>query len=132
MHETERGRDAPGQQRSAEQGSGQEQAEAQRNDVQPCVVPKWMRQGLHDLCQPLTAMECRLYLTQMDDGAGQEAELREAELRAAIVDVMTECRRMTHLLRAMQERLHEAESPEAAETDGRIRWRTDGSGEGNG
>ena len=31
----------------------------------------WIREALHDLCQPLTALECRLYLGTMGEGGGE-------------------------------------------------------------
>jgi hypothetical protein len=74
---------------------------------------KWMRVALHDLCQPLTALECCLYVGTMDiDGEPPaEDDLRET-IRAALV----ECERMMSRVRAMQERLHE---DDGAETDQR-------------
>ncbi len=64
----------------------------------------WMRVALHDLCQPLTALECCLYVSTMDiDGERPNVEdLREA-IRAALV----ECERMMSRVRVMQEKLHE-------------------------
>ena len=105
MHRTE-----PGEHGQAQRETSHRAGSPERQDGQPEVVPEWMRKGLHDLCQPLTAMECRLYLTQMDGQHSSAGPAVEAELRAAIQDAMTECRRMMHLLREMQERLHEAEA----------------------
>lgn len=65
---------------------------------------KWMRVALHDLCQPLTALECCLYVGTMDiDGERPAEDDLHETIRAALV----ECQRMMSRVRAMQERLHE-------------------------
>jgi signal transduction histidine kinase len=66
-----------------------------------------MRRLLHDLCQPLTALECLLYLSSL----ARPQEMTEGEetlaLRRTIDDGMVECRRMFSLVRSMQEQLTE-------------------------
>ena len=52
---------------------------------------------LHGLCQPLTVLQCRLALGQMDGGA-------EA-MREALAAGLTECTRLTQSVVAMREML---------------------------
>ena len=59
--------------------------------------PEWLRDALHDLCQPLTALECRLFL-----GLSQQGE---AEMRTAIKEAMVQCERLIDGVRGMQIRL---------------------------
>ena len=63
-----------------------------------------MESALHDLCQPLTALQCRLFLTTLG-GGGQNA----AELERAVADALRQCDRAIGLVRAMQERMLETE-----------------------
>ncbi len=63
----------------------------------------WIRRALHDLCQPLTALECRLYLGTMGE-AGREATADE--MRQTIVEGLVECERLMAQVRVMQDRLH--------------------------
>lgn len=63
--------------------------------------------GLHDLCQPLTAIECRLSIALMDldgvaDSRGCAVEAIPA-LRLALEESLTQCRRMMPLMRAVQD-----------------------------
>ena len=58
----------------------------------------YMRKALHDLCQPLTALECRLYLSH----AGYSDS---SEMKKAIAEGLQQCERMMAQVRAMQERL---------------------------
>jgi hypothetical protein len=53
--------------------------------------------GLHDLCQPLTTLQCRLEVGLMD--ATPEA------LTDAIRDALQECSRMNRDIRILQDRL---------------------------
>ena len=62
---------------------------------------EWMRQALHDLSQPLTAMECRLYLGVMS------GEPEAAELVETIRESLVECERLMARVRAMQDHLNE-------------------------
>ena len=63
----------------------------------PNVDREWIKDALHDLCQPLTALECRLFL-----GLG---ETGEAEMRAAMKEAMAQCERLIDGVRGMQVRL---------------------------
>lgn len=63
---------------------------------------KWMKDALHDLCQPLTALECRLYLGSIGYGGGAEAE----EMRTAMREGLLQCERMITQVRGMQDRLN--------------------------
>ncbi len=58
---------------------------------------EWIRVALHDLCQPLTALECRLFL-----GLG---ETDETAMRAAMKEAMLQCERLIDGVRGMQVRL---------------------------
>ena len=60
----------------------------------------WMRKALHDLAQPLTALECRLFLSTLEQDCGVD------ELRQAIAEALVQCQRMIGEVRAMQDRLH--------------------------
>ncbi len=63
----------------------------------------WIREALHDLCQPLTALECRLYLGTMGEGGG---EATADDMRQTIVEGLAECERLMAQVRMMQDRLH--------------------------
>jgi hypothetical protein len=73
----------------------------------------WIRVALHDLCQPLTALECRLYLATLEaEDLPEPHSLASAELRIlreAVRDALLECERMMVLVREMQERLNQKE-----------------------
>lgn len=58
---------------------------------------QWVSDALHDLCQPLTALECRLVLG-LRDGS-------EDEMRVALKESMLQCERLIDGVRAMQVRL---------------------------
>jgi hypothetical protein len=66
-------------------------------------APAWMRKALHDLCQPLTALECQLYLAMLD--MESEGQRGVAQQRATIEFGMHECSRMMAVIRTMQERM---------------------------
>lgn len=57
----------------------------------------WVSEALHELCQPLTALECRLFL-------GLRESSEEAML-AALKESMIQCERLIDGVRAMQIRL---------------------------
>ncbi len=59
--------------------------------------PEWMRDALHDLCQPLTALECRLFLGLREQD--------ETEMRVAMKEAMVQCERLIDGVRGMQVRL---------------------------
>jgi signal transduction histidine kinase len=71
-----------------------------------------MRQDLHDLCQPLTALQCRLEMAKMHD----EPEL----LRDVLKDSLGETYRMFAAIALMRERLlseQERQQLQAAKTE---------------
>jgi len=64
----------------------------------------WLRAALHDLCQPLTALECGLYIgTISPDGIRAP---RAEELMATITAALAQCERMTLKVRAIQSRMN--------------------------
>ena len=63
---------------------------------------EWMENSLHDLCQPLTALQCRLFLATLANG--QE---RAREMEQAVADALKQCDRAIGLVRGMQERVLE-------------------------
>ena len=66
-------------------------------------APAWMRTALHDLCQPLTALECQLYIALLDMEA--EGQRGAAQERATIEFGLHECNRMMTVIRAIQARM---------------------------
>lgn len=64
---------------------------------------EWMREALHDLTQPLTALECGLFIGTMSPD-GIRAPNAE-ELLGAILQALEQCERVTNQLRAIQERV---------------------------
>ncbi len=65
---------------------------------------EWMRKALHDLCQPLTALDCLLYLNSLPDADAGDVK-DSAALQRAIHDAMVECSKMMELVRSMQARI---------------------------
>ena len=76
----------------------------------------WMRRALHDLSQPLTALECGLYLGTMSPD-GTRASTHE-ELLKTILEALVQAERVISQVRAMQERLNDNQQ-QAMETRGR-------------
>ncbi len=66
----------------------------------------WLRTTLHDLCQPLMALECLLYVNRE---AVADEPLEASLLRRVMDEGLVECGRMLVLVRAMQRRLVEDE-----------------------
>ena len=65
---------------------------------------EWMRKALHDLCQPLTALECGLFVgTMSPDGVSAP---KAEELMATIVLAPEQCGRVTGQVRMIQERMY--------------------------
>ena len=58
-----------------------------------------VRKALHDISQPLTAMQCRLYLGAMETEADA--------IKSAIVESLEECARMIARMRTLQDRMEE-------------------------
>lgn len=59
-----------------------------------------MSSMLHDLCQPLTALQCRLELAEVEGDA--------AAMQRAIVDGLAECERLNAIAARMREHLRGA------------------------
>lgn len=57
----------------------------------------WLGDALHDLCQPLTALQCRLFLATL-------AEEDCVEMVAAVRESLRQCERAIELVRGMQAR----------------------------
>ena len=70
----------------------------------------WLGSALHDLCQPLTALQCRLALGSLAAARGSGDEL--TELREAVGDSLVQCERMLKQVRAMQVYLGDREAGE--------------------
>ncbi len=68
-----------------------------------------MGDALHDLCQPLTALQCRLFLATMASGRPVDVN----ELEQAVADALKQCDRAIGLVRTMQERMLEMEGARA-------------------
>lgn len=70
-----------------------------------CRAQSLLRQTLHDLSQPLTALECGLFVgTMSPDGVRAP---RADELLATILDALAQCERMSNQLRELQARIDE-------------------------
>jgi len=65
----------------------------------------WMRKALHDLCQPLTALDCLLYLNSSPGGVDAGAASDPKALHQAIEGAAVECGRMMAMVREMQTRM---------------------------
>ena len=65
---------------------------------------EWMRKALHDLCQPLTALDCLLCLNSMP-GLNTSDDPDSAALQRTIGDAMVQCSRMMEVVRSMQSRI---------------------------
>jgi hypothetical protein len=83
------------------------------------TVPMWMRGTLHDLCQPLMALECQLYLASL--GVGDASEPGSSEPRAMFASGLDQCQRMIQLIRAAQMRMAKADQEASETTEGRSR-----------
>ena len=63
----------------------------------------WLTRTLHDISQPLTALECGLFIGTMSPD-GVRAPTAE-ELLATILEALQQCERVSKLLRAVQDRM---------------------------
>jgi hypothetical protein len=63
----------------------------------------WMLDALHDLCQPLTALECGLFLGTMSPDGVREPTAEE--LLATILEGLVQCERVSTQLRVVLERM---------------------------
>jgi hypothetical protein len=69
----------------------------------------WIREALHDLCQPLTALECGLYIgTMSPDGVRAP---RADELLATILEALAQAERLSAALRVIQDRMNSEGHP---------------------
>ncbi len=66
-----------------------------------------MRKALHDLSQPLTALECGLYIGTMSPDGVRPPTCEE--LLETILQALEQTERVTLQVRRMQELLHEGE-----------------------
>jgi len=66
---------------------------------------RWMRKALHDLCQPLTALDCLLYVGVGSNGGGTAGGADSKALEQALEGAARECGRMMEMVRAMQSRM---------------------------
>jgi hypothetical protein len=65
-----------------------------------------MEVALHDLCQPLTVLQCKLELGLLKGG--------EEATHAAVVDGLHECKRMNAVVETMRELVQRPERDEVA------------------
>lgn len=65
----------------------------------------WIQDALHDLSQPLTALQGRLFLAMLHTPGGEQ---ERAELRRAVEDGLQQCERMIVHVRSMQRHLDES------------------------
>lgn len=71
---------------------------------------KQLSAALHEMCQPLTTLQCRLEIAALTDT--QEA------YREAMESGLAECRRMVASVESMREILHEAKREAESEERG--------------
>ena len=62
--------------------------------------------ALHDVCQPLTALQCRLEIDQMEGEMGEVEDAASRERRVA--DCLRECERLNGLVLVMRALVHRA------------------------
>ena len=67
-------------------------------------LQSWLQDALHDLSQPLTALQCRLFLSTLH-APGSEEE--RTEMRRAVEDGLRQCERMMVSVRWMQKHVDE-------------------------
>ncbi len=66
-------------------------------------LASWMRTAIHDLCQPMTALECGLFIgTMSPDGVRKPTA---EDLTVTIIEALEQCGRVSAQLKAMQARL---------------------------
>ena len=70
-----------------------------------------MGDALHGLCQPLTALQCRLFLATWPQTAAEALSpaARAQELEQAITEALKQCERAIEQVRAIRERVEESE-----------------------
>jgi hypothetical protein len=62
-----------------------------------------MRQAVHDVCQPVTALECGLFIGTMSPDGVRSPTVEE--LLGTILEALQQCERISAQLRAMQDRM---------------------------
>lgn len=92
---------------TAREQSGEEADGAGRATTPEC---DWLRTALHDMAQPLMALECGLFLSTLDP------EQDAAKLRQAIEEATGQCQRMLVCFRAMQSQLSQGRPAGTSET----------------
>ena len=65
----------------------------------------WIQDALHDLSQPLTALQGRLFLATLHPPGSEE---ERAEMRHAVEDGLQQCERMMVSVRSMQRHMDES------------------------
>lgn len=65
----------------------------------------WIQDALHDLSQPLTALQGRLFLATLHPPGSEE---ERAEMRRAVEDGLQQCERMMVSVRSMQRHMDES------------------------
>ena len=64
---------------------------------------EWLRHALHDMSQPLTALECGLFVgTMSPDGVRPPTA---EELLETVFEALAQCERISTQMRTMQDRL---------------------------
>jgi signal transduction histidine kinase len=71
---------------------------------------KQINAALHEMCQPLTTLQCTLEMAALNDTL--------EEYREAMETGLTECRRMVESVESMREVLHEAKRGAEGEESG--------------
>ncbi len=66
---------------------------------------EWIRVALHDLSQPLTALECLLYINTLPPHGVGRAQAGPEVLQQTMAEALLECTRMMRMVRTMQERI---------------------------
>ncbi len=67
----------------------------QNQNVNPTTGLKQLGVALHDLCQPLTTLQCRLEMAEMMN--------TDRDYRAAVSVGLTECERLARSVRSMRQ-----------------------------
>jgi hypothetical protein len=76
-------------------------------------------EALHDMCQPLTALHCRLEIAQMNEGA-----VASSGGTAVWTDCLRECDRLIEAVVTMRNLVRQARASDQGETDERIGFGT--------
>jgi hypothetical protein len=63
-------------------------------------APAWLDHAIHDLCQPLTALQCRIFL-----GTLSSAEEDSPGMADALRESLVQCDRVIEQVRVLQQKL---------------------------